>query len=290
MHVVGGGGGEEEHGACDVRGRSPSSGRDPLEDLAGAGGSSWSAWVLSVAMYPGATALTLTPRAAHSFAKAFVSCAIATLAGRVAGNGDPALEGEERGDEHDLPPAALQHGRPISRVSTNWAVRFTSRTVVPVLVTVLGRRVSTDRSGVVDEHVDRRPCSQSSAAGVERSPISEIGTRARGRSTPRCLDLAADIAPVGLEVALTPITSAPASANAIEIASPMPRRQPVTSTVDPENEPAVMPDSRPGSSWSGDRRPVRAKIGGQPLERLDRADHDGRAAASPEASSSIALS
>ena len=42
-------------------------------------GSSWSALVLSVAMYPGATALTLTRDAAHSLAKAFVSWAMPPL-------------------------------------------------------------------------------------------------------------------------------------------------------------------------------------------------------------------
>ena len=49
---------------------APATGRDPLEDRAAAIGSLRSAFVLSVAMYPGAIALTLMPCGAHSFASA----------------------------------------------------------------------------------------------------------------------------------------------------------------------------------------------------------------------------
>ena len=181
----------------------------------------------------------------------------ATLARCVPGDVDPALEGEERGDEDDLPRCrARASSRPISRVSTNCAVRFTSRTVVPVLVAVLGRRAAPDRAGVVDEHVDRRPGSQRLDEVVDRGPIAEVAACAHGRSSPRCAISLPTAPPSGSSVALTPITSAPASANAIEIASPMPRRQPVTSTVEPENEPAVTLDSRSGSSSQRRRRPV----------------------------------
>ncbi len=125
------------------------------------------------------------------------------LARCVPGDVDPALEGEEGGDEDDLPCSALQH-EPADLAGEHELRRQVHfQDLVPVLVAVLGRRASPNRSGVVDEHVDRRPGSERFDEVVDRSPIAEVGCVPTEDPSP-LRDLAADGASVGLEVCADP--------------------------------------------------------------------------------------
>ena len=126
-----------------------------------------------------------------------------TLARCVPGDVDPALEGEERGDEDDLPRSALHH-EPADLAGEHELRRQVHlQDLVPVLVAVLGRRVAPNRSCVVDEHVDRRPGSQRLDEVVDRSPIAEVGC-VPTEDPPPLGDLPADSASVGLEVCADP--------------------------------------------------------------------------------------
>ena len=60
-------------------------------------------------MYPGAIALTLTPRPAHSLASALVNCATRALRGSVGRHADAALKRQHRRDVDDLTAAAIEH-------------------------------------------------------------------------------------------------------------------------------------------------------------------------------------
>ena len=110
--------------------------------------------MLSVRTYPGATALTLTPWGAHSFASALVRPATPRLARRIARHGDPALEREQRGDEDDLPASARDHVAAELARQDELGREVHLEHVIPQLVGVVRRGHARDRAGVVDEDVD----------------------------------------------------------------------------------------------------------------------------------------
>lgn len=72
--------------------------------------------------------MTLTPCAAHSFANAFVSCAIPPLLAAYPGTLIPPWKERREAMKTIFPAPRPNMSRPISRVSTNCAVRFTSKT------------------------------------------------------------------------------------------------------------------------------------------------------------------
>ncbi len=245
MHVVGGGRGEEHERRRRCRRPSPAAGRDPLEDLARA--------VRIVAErlrvvgrdVAGRDGVDVDPVRRPLVRERLRELRDPTLARCVPGDVDSALEGEQRGDEDDLPCSALHH-EPADLAGEHELRRQVHfQDLVPLLVAVLGRRVSPNRSCVVDEHVDRRPARSASSRGRRpRLPIGEVAVvwprkavrarRPRARRPPSGSSVCADRRPCPRRHRRTRST----------IALPMPRRQPVTSTVEPENEPAVTSDSR----------------------------------------------
>ena len=109
---------------------------------------------MSVATYPGTMALTLTPRGAHSLARARVRPGEAGLGGGVAGNVDAALETQQGGGEDDFAVAAVDHGPSDLAGEDELAGEIDLQDAVPVAVGVLGCGRPCDYAGVVDQDVD----------------------------------------------------------------------------------------------------------------------------------------
>ena len=131
-------------------------------------------------------------------ASAFVSCATAALARCISGNVDPALEGEERGDEDDLPVTLLEHLPPYLPCQDELGRQVHLEYCIPVLVGVGGRRAPPNRAGVVDEDVDRRAFAQRRDEAVYRGAIAEVARVSLERRS-ALLDLPSHVAPVRLE-------------------------------------------------------------------------------------------
>ena len=149
--------------------------------------------MLSVAMYPGAIALTLTPCAAHSLASAFVSSGHPSLARRIAGNRDPALEREQRGDEDDLSLAPLDHPPPELACQDELGREVHLEHAVPELVRMLDRGAALDRPGVEDEDVHERAVSRHLLGELENGlslpEVAAVGPE----TTASCRDLGSDL-------------------------------------------------------------------------------------------------
>ena len=127
MDIVRCAGRQEDRGPGQVLRSSPPAGRNALQNLAAARRVG-AQRRLSVAMYPGAMAFTLTPLDAHSLASDLVICATPPLAAAYAGTVMPPWNDSSEATLIIFPPPCASMWRPANWQNRNTAVRLISMT------------------------------------------------------------------------------------------------------------------------------------------------------------------
>ena len=184
---------QEHEGGGNVSGCSPAAGGNPLEDLPRP---------RLVVSEPTRVVRRDVPRRdrvdVDAVRRPFVGERLRqlghpSLARRIAGNRDPALEREQRGDEDDLSLAPLDHPPPELACQDELGREVHLEHAVPELVRMLDRRAALDRPGVEDEDVHERAVSRHLLGELENGlslpEVAAVGPE----TTASCRDLGSDL-------------------------------------------------------------------------------------------------